>query len=132
MSVRDLRCDFCGRWLTGVASPGRDDAGAGIRFTYHPGDPRMRDDSGTACASCWTDWEAEFGPARPGVCADCGVELTRRSSLHLRRYDVAGPPWQFCREHAAYRLNFLLTVDPKLDPDEFRLPLDRAVPDVGD
>jgi hypothetical protein len=121
--MRDLRCDACGRGLMGIAAPGSAAGGLAVRFTYHPGDPRMRDDSGTLCAPCWADGTAELGAAEPQICAVCGTGLTRRSSLHLRRLDVVGPAWQLCGPDAARWLNRLRTVDPKFDPDQFLLPL---------
>ncbi len=130
MTIRDARCDLCGAQVVGLAAPGEGAAGQGIRFTYHPGDPRMRDDAGMLCWQCWGPWSAELGEPRERACARCAVSLTRRSSLHLRRLDAPGTGWQLCARHAAEILNSLRTVDPKLDPETFRLPLDRERSDA--
>ena len=96
---------------------------AGVRFSYHPGDPAMRDDSGTLCGACWSNWTASLGEHRNRVCATCGTGLRRRSSLFLRRIGEHDN-WQLCAPHAADLLNCLRTVEPKLDRESFRLPLD--------
>jgi hypothetical protein len=124
MTITDLRCDRCSAWLSGLMTGARDERTAGIRFSYHPGDPGMRDDSGTLCGSCWQVWASELGMPRSRVCAACGRPVERRASLHLRRLD--GPSgWQLCGPHAVELLNALSTVEPKLDPVTFRFPLDR-------
>ena len=130
MTIRDARCDRCGTQVVGLAAPGETATDMGIRFTYHPGDPRMRDDAGMLCGRCWEQWSGALGDPLLRACARCGVALTRRSSLHLRRLDTPGNGWQLCARHAAETLNSLRTVDPKLDPDSFRLPLDREESDA--
>ncbi len=130
MTIRDARCDLCGTQVAGLAAPGEGGPAQGIRFTYHPGDPRMRDDAGMLCGQCWGQWA---GGARrsPRACVrPLRRGLTRRSSLHLRRLDTPGNGWQLCARHAAETLNSLRTVDPKFDPESFRLPLDREESDV--
>lgn len=126
MTLTDMRCDRCGLVLAGPAVPGALDPLSGVRFSYHPGDPRMRDDSGVVCGSCWAGWTAELGVPRGRVCARCEVPVTRRTSLHLRRADEVGNGWQLCAAHAVDLLNQLRTVLDKLDPQTFRFPLDGA------
>lgn len=53
----------------------------------------------------------------------CATPVRRRASLFLRRLDEQSG-WQLCTAHAAELLNGLRTVEPKLDPATFRLPLD--------
>jgi hypothetical protein len=129
MTVTDLRCDLCGALLSGLIDWTEELPLAGVRFTYHPGDPGMRDDSGTACASCWARWTEPLGSPRSRRCAVCGLQVRRTGSLHVRRKDAAGNGWQLCPPHAARFLNSLRTVQPKLDPASFRLPLDHATDD---
>jgi hypothetical protein len=130
MTTRDARCDLCGALLQGLAGSAEEDPNLGVRFSYHPGDPRMRDDSGMVCGTCWEQWSASFGEPRQRACALCATAVTRRNSLHLRRFDSPGNGWQLCAPHAAQTLNELRTVEPKLDPATFRLPLDRQQADV--
>lgn len=127
MTLTDLRCDRCGRGLCGPAGGASAGSAAGVRFGYHPGDPRMRDDSGVLCVGCWDDWTAVLGEPRARQCACCGTPVTRTGSLHLRRTDVAGNGWQLCAGHAVELLNQLRTVVDKLEVSTFRFPLeDRA------
>jgi len=125
VSISNLCCDRCGRPLAGPA----EDAGAvpeaGLRLSYHPGDPRLRDDSGLLCLGCWSVVAGWLGDPRPRACAVCGAPLRRHGSLYVRR---GGDPeqWQLCPPHAADLLNSLRTVDPKLDRATFRLPLDTS------
>ena len=123
MTLTNMRCDRCSRTLAGPADPGRVDADRGIRFGYHPGDPRMRDDSNVLCGECWAGWIGELGPPRPRVCARCAAAVTRATSLHLRRTDEVGNGWQLCAAHAVDLLNELRTVPEKLDVETFRFPL---------
>jgi hypothetical protein len=149
MTINDLRCDVCGRRLTGLAartpapaSPaqaswksasgsGRPD---GVRFVYHPGRPELRDTSGLACQTCWDDTTREFTGVAGGRCAACGAPAGRLASLHLRRYDDPHT-WRLCAPHAVEFLNRLRTVEPKLDPATFRFPFEadaaRNVDDSG-
>jgi hypothetical protein len=114
MTITDLRCDFCGRPRSGPAS--------GVRFGYHPGAPQFRDNSGLACEPCWAAAVGALdGPAAARSCAACGAEITRTTSLHLRRLD-GGRTWRLCATHAAEFLNQLRTVEPKFDPATFRFP----------
>ena len=130
MTISNLRCDECDVLLPGLipeAGVGR----AGVRFSYHPGDPRMRDDSGVLCAGCWSGWTDWLGQPRPRVCGVCETPLTRTSSLFVTRLGE-GPAdrqtWQLCAPHAAELLNRLRTVEPKFDPASFELPLARHLP----
>lgn len=109
--------------LSGLAGGPESGPLAAVRFSYHPGDPAMRDDSGMLCGPCWTRWTQPLGAPRNRVCATCGTGLQRRSSLFLRRIGEHDT-WQLCPPHAADLLNALRTVDPKLDRENFRLPLD--------
>lgn len=121
MTVTDLHCDRCGRLLAG---PGGDVLAGpyGIRFVYHPGDPRLSDDSGLMCRDCWSASEAYLGAARPmNQCAVCDVPVERFSSLHLRGAGEART-WQLCIPDAVAFLNELRTVEPKLDPATVRFP----------
>lgn len=128
MTVTDLHCDRCERLLAGpggelVAGP------YGVRFVYHPGDPRLSDDSGLLCRDCWAAAVTRLGDDRPlNRCAICDAPVDRFTSLHLRG---AGEPqaWQLCVLHAAEFLNELCTVEPKLDPATLRFPgPDNGVP----
>ncbi len=145
MTINDLCCDICGRFLTGLA-PRTDgpapaarplrragDAGhrggvdsggrhqAGVRFVYHPGKPELRDTSGLACQACWDDAVRLLAGQAPGRCAACGAPVSRLGSLHLRRYHDP-QAWRLCAAHAVEFLNRLRTVQPKLDPATFRFP----------
>ena len=114
MTIYDLSCDVCGRPLAGP--------GTGVRFVYHPGVPELRDDAGLACHSCWAAITGTFGEMNaPGRCAACGQPVTRRRSLHLRRFENPSP-WRLCPSHAVGFLNSLRTVEPKIDPATFRFP----------
>lgn len=124
MTLTDMRCDRCGRAVAGPCPPGSVLDDGGVRFGYHPGDPRMRDDSGVLCGRCWTQWTAGWGAPRARVCAGCDEPVTRRASLHLRRTDAVGAGWQLCAAHAVAALNELRTVIDKIDPARFRFPLD--------
>lgn len=136
MTISNLRCDVCNALLPGLI-PGRPgsadrpddgDGRGGVRFSYHPGDPRMRDDSGVACERCWSEWSHWLGRPRPRICAVCEAPLVRTSSLFVSRL-AEGPAdrqtWQLCSRHAAELLNRLRTVEPKFDPATFQLPLAR-------
>jgi hypothetical protein len=118
VTINDLSCDVCGRFLPGPA--------AGVRFVYHPGVPALRDDAGLACHPCWDSVTRGLsGTAPPGRCVVCGEPVTRRQSLHVRRF--AEPrSWQLCPGHAVGFLNSLRTVEPKLDPATFRFPASDA------
>lgn len=128
MTVSSARCDLCGRPVTGfldVESPafsGVLEHRVGVRFSYHPGDVALIDDSGILCASCWQRWTAPLGEPESFRCAVCSIALTRPESLFLRPVG-AEVAWQLCAPHAVDQLNQLLTVDPKLDRDAFHLPL---------
>ena len=116
MSISDLSCDFCGRFLSGP--------GAGVRFVYHPGALELRDNSGLACVSCW---DAAMQGLRSAAhrCAACAAPVTRPQSLHLRRLDEPGSWLQLCVRDAVRFLNSLRTVEPKLDVATFRFPAAR-------
>lgn len=123
MTVADLRCDRCARGL--ALPPGMAGSSAhhtSVRFSYHPGDPRLRDNSGLSCAACWTelarDWQVAPAPDR---CAACSAIVTRFTSLHVKSSAQDGTR-QLCRDHAVEFLNALSTVEPKFDPQTFRFP----------
>ena len=121
MTVTDLHCDRCERLLAG---PGGELASGpyGVRFVYHPGDPRLSDDSGLLCRDCWAATVARLGSERPmNKCAVCAASVERFTSLHLRGAGEA-KTWQLCVLHAAAFLNELSTVEPKLDPATLRFP----------
>ena len=117
VTINDLSCDVCGCFLPGPA--------AGVRFVYHPGVPELRDDAGLACQACWALITTSFDmPAGPSWCAACGEPVTRRQSLHVRRF-TDPRSWRLCAAHAVGFLNSLRTVEPKLDPATFRFPAAR-------
>jgi hypothetical protein len=124
MTISNLRCDICGVLLPGLSTEFGGSPARGVRFSYHPGDPALRDDSGVLCGECWSAWTEPLGKPRARVCAACGTAVARTSSLHVRRSD-SRETWQLCRTHAVDLLNRLRTVDPKLDPATFQLPLAR-------
>ena len=114
MTIYDLSCDVCGRLLAG---PGTE-----VRFVYHPGVPDLRDDAGLACRGCWATITGAYGDTDAADrCAACGQPVTRRQSLHLRRFDDPRS-WRLCRSDAVAFLNSLRTVEPKIDPAAFRFP----------
>lgn len=130
MTVTDLHCDRCDRLLAG---PGGEVAAGpyGVRFVYHPGDPRLSDDSGLLCRDCWAETVALLGPDRAmNRCAVCAATVERLTSLHLRGAGEAST-WQLCVVHAIDFLNQLSTVEPKLDPATFRFPGQVPVPEGG-
>jgi hypothetical protein len=124
VTVRDLRCDICGRALVAPASSGdAPPQHSGVAFAYHPGEHRLGDKSGLLCEGCAATTVAGLDPERPfNRCAVCGVPVRRTDSLHVT---FGGDPnaWQLCATHAVRFLNRLRTVAPKLDPAEFRFPL---------
>ena len=124
MTISNLRCDVCNALLPGLIAEPRDDQGRGVRFSYHPGDPRMRDDSGLLCGTCWTEWAGWLGSPEPRICAVCKAPLARTSSLFVTKM-LDRQTWQLCAPHAADLLNRLQTVEPKFDRSTFQLPLDR-------
>lgn len=119
MTVRDLRCDVCGRSVAGPVGASPPGAG-GVRFTYHPGDLRLRDDSGLACERCWAELWRDTNP-RWRQCAVCGKHVGHTGSLHVRRVDEPHTR-QLCVRDAVNFLNRLRTVEPKLDPETFLFP----------
>lgn len=131
MTISDMRCDGCAVMLSGLEGGPQPGPIAGVRFTYHPGDPAMRDDSGVLCGPCWTRMADSLGARRSRACANCGAALRRRASLFVRRMDEHDP-WQLCAPHAADLLNTLRTVSPKLDRETFRLPLDTPETETAD
>lgn len=117
MTITDLRCDVCGRFLAGPAD--------GVRFVYHPGVAELRDDSGVACAACWDGLTRGFGTAAATCCAACGGPAPRGRSLHVRQFSDPGT-WRLCAADAVRFLNALRTVEPKLDPATFGFPAGSA------
>lgn len=121
MTVTDLHCDRCERLLAGPGSAVLTGP-YGMRFVYHPGDPRLSDDSGLLCRDCWAAIETRFGSTRPlNRCAVCDTPVERFGSLHLRGAGEARS-WQLCIPDAVGFLNELTTVTPKLDPATVRFP----------
>jgi hypothetical protein len=116
VSVTDLLCDVCGTALVGPAVPDAHDGPRAVRFMYHPGEFRLKDDSGLVCADCWAAIASRLGDRHSDRCCRCSEPVTTRQALHWHR---AGDPepWLLCRRHAAELLNTLRTVEPKLDPD---------------
>ncbi|TNC25838.1 hypothetical protein [Amycolatopsis alkalitolerans] len=114
MTVSDLHCDRCGRFVSSPAD--------GRRFVYHPGRAQFRDTSGLLCVPCWDGLAGWLGAERPlRRCAVCGEEVTREQSLHV--HTIEDPQaWRLCSPHAVEFLNSLRTVDPKLDAATFRFP----------
>ena len=103
----------------GIAGSGR----RGVRFTYHPGAPALKDNSGLMCEECWSDVSAWLGP--PGgvtdACLRCGAHLREGRLILARPGQLTG--WTLCRLDAVAFLNTLRTVEPKLDPTTFRFPI---------
>ncbi|MEZ5096829.1 MAG: hypothetical protein R2731_12350 [Nocardioides sp.] len=128
MTMSKLRCDCCGRPVTGLVDPERADSDPadaphlGVRFSYHPGDVALVDDSGILCRRCWQEWTDPLGEPETFACALCSRRLTREESLFLRPVG-AQVAWQLCAPHAVDQLNQLTTVEPKLDRELFHLPL---------
>ncbi len=131
MSVSNARCDRCSMPVTGLIDPenlhlpaGSDDERErrGVRFSYHPGEVALRDDSGILCLECWREWTAPLGEPTSFVCAICGSTLSREESLFVRPVG-AKTAWQLCAPDAVDLLNQLETVEPKLDKETFHLPL---------
>lgn len=124
--MSNLRCDRCALPVSGLVDPeaAASDArpGLGVRFSYHPGDVSLVDDSGLVCRSCWQEWTGPLGDPESFVCAICSRRLAREESLFLRPVG-AQVAWQLCAPHAVDQLNQLRTVEPKLDRASFRLPL---------
>jgi hypothetical protein len=117
VSITDLRCDFCGRFLAGPAD--------GVRFVYHPGVPELRDDSPMACVACWAFVLRDLDTSASTRCAACTLPVRRSECLHVRRFDAPGS-WRLCRVHAIGFLNALRTVQPKFDAATFRFPREVA------
>ncbi|MEX2556470.1 MAG: hypothetical protein WEB06_12685 [Actinomycetota bacterium] len=132
MTIADLRCDACGRYLTGPAGSSEEAAGGGsgevVRIMFHPGDGLLKDDSTLFCRTCWSAIEEGLGvPDRMDVCARCSVPVASTDSLHVSLI-VGGPgpwpTWQLCRVHAVEYLNRLRTTDPKLTDETLSLRSD--------
>ncbi len=124
--MTDLRCDHC---ECGLPLPPdlalNDRRRASVRFSYHPGNPHLRDNSGLLCLACWNELAAGWDEA-PIVdrCTRCGAVVSRFTSLHIRASETSGEV-QLCASDAVDFLNALRTVDPKLDPETFRFPTER-------
>lgn len=119
MTIFDFRCDRCGTELIGPSrGPDDDERGRAVRFTYHPGDPALSDNSSMVCSRCWSEMTAWLGvESSPNQCSVCETALD--SSLYIQ----AGPTtWRLCPAHAVELLNSLRTVMPKLDLETFVLP----------
>jgi len=134
MTIADLRCDGCGRPLAGLAADDHaDDEASGVRFVYHPGWAKLRDDSGLLCRRCWDEAVGWFGVKAtlgPAACPRCGEPAGDEPRLHVSRlHELA--TWQLCRRDAVAFLNRLQTVEPKLDPETFSLPAPPPENDAG-
>lgn len=122
MTIYDLRCDRCDRALVGPAASTPAPGARGVRFRYHPGAPELGDDAGLLCEACWTACAAWLGARVLGRCSRCGVDLRAAPVLVVSGGgDLSG--WLLCTAHALELLNSLRTVEPKLDPATFRLPV---------
>lgn len=128
MTVSDLRCDVCGRSLTGSAILDSEAGGAAVRLMVHPGDPLYKDDSVLLCLECWGAMRERIGePGRADRCAVCQAPVVYEESLHV--LEMTGrlgeaPLWQFCRGHALDVMNGFRFVEPKLGPGDLRLRAD--------
>ncbi len=122
MTVSDLLCDWCGSLLTGLEETGHGAGRLGVRFTYHPGSPSLRDDSGLLCTACWEAASTWLGAptSKPGACSVC-EDLLAEGRLVITRTGQLSC-WLRCRVHAVDFLNRLRTVEPKLDPVTFSFP----------
>lgn len=131
MTVSDLRCDWCGYSLAGLAGAGTGPGRLGVRFTYHPGSPALRDNSGLLCSLCWDAALVWLGPSavapqvepatEASVCSVCRDRLDE-GRLVVTRTGQLTSYWLLCRAHAVEFLNRLRTVEPKLDPGTFSFP----------
>jgi hypothetical protein len=122
VTIYDLRCDRCDRALVGPATSTLAPGAHGVRFRYHPGAPELGDDAGLLCQACWAAHTEWFGAPVLGRCSRCGTDLRAAPALVVSgEGDLAG--WQLCTAHALDFLNSLRTVEPKLDPATFRLPV---------
>lgn len=127
VTIYDLRCDRCDNVLVGPAAPTPAAGRRGVRFRYHPASPVLGDDAGLLCEACWNDSTTWFGAQVIGRCSRCGVDLRTAPVLVVAETgDLAG--WLLCTTHALEFLNSLRTVEPKLDPATFRLPMAAAPP----
>ena len=128
VTIANLECDLCGRFLVGASALQPGDPRSAVRLFIHPGDPLLRDDSILVCVACWEDLRGELGVGpRADVCAFCGEEVAYQASLHI--LEMTGrigeaPLWQLCRPHAVELLNRFRFVDPKLRPQDLVLKAD--------
>jgi len=130
MTVADLRCDRCGAPLAGPEGIEGASGRLGVRFTYHPGAPELKDDSGLACTDCWRDIVEWLGaPASTDRCVRCGDPLQDGRLVVVRPGELLA--WFLCRSDAVTFLNGLRTVDPKLDAETFRFPTCSAPGETG-
>lgn len=122
MTVSDLLCDRCGAPLSGPEGIEGGSGRLGVRFTYHPGAPALKDDSGLVCEGCWrtvVEWLGAPAGATE-CCVRCGDTLRDGRLVVLRPGELLA--WFLCRVDALEFLNGLRTVEPKLDPETFRFP----------
>ena len=122
MTVSDLRCDWCASVLTGLEGSEAPAGRTGVRFTYHPGSPALKDDSNLLCKTCWETASAWLGApaATPAACSICNDALGEGRLVVTRTGELTC--WLLCRVHAVEFLNRLRTVEPKLDPGGFSFP----------
>lgn len=123
--MHDLRCDRCGAALAGPSGSAATHGRLGVRFTYHPGAPALKDDAGLMCEACWSEVLAWLGtPGGSGDrCTRCREALDDGRLVVLRQGELVS--WSLCRTDAVGFLNGLRTVDPKLDDATFRFPAGR-------
>lgn len=123
MTIYDLRCDRCDGVLVGPAAPMSGGGPRGVRFRYQPAAaPGLGDDAGLLCEACWRDCTTWFGTPAIGRCSRCGADLRTAPALVVSGAgDLGGP--LLCATHALEFLNSLRTVEPKLDPETFLLPV---------
>jgi len=122
MTIYDLRCDRCDAVLVGPAAPTPGAGVRGVRFRYHPAARELGDDAGMFCEGCWQACNVWFGEQAIDRCSRCGVDLRSAPALVVSAVgELAG--WLLCTSDALEFLNSLRTVEPKLDPETFRLPV---------
>jgi hypothetical protein len=94
-----------------------------VRFTYHPGAPALKDNSGLMCEECWHDVAAWLGASAGAtdMCLRCGAHLREGRLVVIRPGQLS--TWTLCRLDAVEFLNNLRTVEPKLDAATFRFPV---------
>lgn len=131
MTVADLRCDRCGAPLAGPEGIEGASGRLGVRFTYHPGAPALKDDSGLVCRECWREVVEWLGAPAGATerCVRCGDALHDGRLVLVRPGELLA--WFLCRNDAVELLNGLRTVEPKLDAETFRFPMRSPSDEAG-